>query len=1034
MRIFQSILSFFQTLLDKLTGAQRLFLLIFTLTIVGILLTVWTSDNILSTVIVAVVSVILVWVVSPLWLPAGVGATRVRLASITALLLVAIPYPWWSVWLIETVRPHFPEKFQNIPLPDSSIPASVMIFVLVGIFIINYFMRDNTAMVIHSDPKGKSIGDEYFERDLLGIAESLKIDLDRIDRETRWSSQYFEPLDAEVEIKRSGKTRRKITKLLKAIKEDQQTKAFLVLGDPGSGKSVALRQLARELLKEVPKTGKIPVYLNLREWRVEQKWSKAAKPTVEQLQYFLLKQLQKDTFIGDFLNRKVDLNSNETMFSKLFKDGRFFLILDSFDEIPQVLDENEKSWLISELSNVIYRFLVVGHESRGVLASRLFRCPDINFNAETVLEVRPFSEAQIYSYLMERRSLYDEQTVKRLLVERANLVPAFRNPFTLGLVPLFSRCYPNQFPDNQNQLYETFLEDRLKSVEEEINQRNRNRDNLITQETIIDCAKDIAVVLFNNDNFGFEAPFRELIQVLCNEYGYKRDDIEDIIEILESARIVRKGYGIDKLFSFVHRRFAEYLVAKTLDKKSLDELPIESIPQDTRWREALVLYCEVTDKETATKIAEYCWERVKLMYVYSNKMNTPEFLESIHSLRFLTTAFRSRLDCIQSFQKKLAMLLLTIIDPSEEAKNIINLLSVKFSVEALGLLRTKDTADLILEAFNFNNDWIRETAMYACRSLPSLDDSLETKIKEYVFYIPNYTFISNKKELLFYFGLSDSFRSIYDFCRLRIIEIILYYTALFLLLVTDPISLFFLFFFVRFFMIQMAKTSSEYNSKITIFVNFFLLFQLSLNIIFDNSLTWSFFLNYQFLNIYFFWVCLIALLCTIFSFAIILYTSYFLMSSYLKGNIFSVIIFTFISIIYEYLKIFINSLIQAIGVTYNLFMTISLIFLFCFLLYNFIKFSIPFLQQYNYDRNKLNRLIKQSSDPYYVWTKEEISKQFMSLKTASGRLKFVEHLEEKRIKPLENSEWLNGNIPNINNDKASTLLAKLEERWLGLNR
>ncbi|MGK7882286.1 MAG: hypothetical protein AB4060_19625, partial [Crocosphaera sp.] len=232
--------------LDKLTGAQALFLLVFTTAIVGILLTVWTNDNILSTLIVAVVSITLVWVVSPLWLSPGVGQTRVRLASIAALVAVAIPYPWWSVWLIETIRPHLPQNLQNIPLPDGSIPASVMLFMLVGIFIINYLMRDNTAMVIHSDPKGKTIGDEYFERGLLGIIDALKIDLDRIDNETRWTIEYFEPLDAEVEIKRSGKTTRKITKLLKAIKEDQETKAFLVLGDPGSGKSVALRQLARE--------------------------------------------------------------------------------------------------------------------------------------------------------------------------------------------------------------------------------------------------------------------------------------------------------------------------------------------------------------------------------------------------------------------------------------------------------------------------------------------------------------------------------------------------------------------------------------------------------------------------------------------------------------------------------------------------------------------------------------------------------------------------------------------------------------------
>ncbi|MGK7881137.1 MAG: NACHT domain-containing NTPase, partial [Crocosphaera sp.] len=821
---------------------------------------------------------------------------------------------------------------------------------------------------------------------------------------------------------------------------DQETKAFLVLGDPGSGKSVALRQLARELLEEVPKTGKIPVYLNLREWRVREKWSKTAKPTVEQLQTFLLKHLQKSPFLRDFLDRKVDQNSDETMFSKLFKDGRFFLILDSFDEIPQVLDENEKSWLISELSEVIYRFLVVGHECRGVLSSRLFRCPDINFNAETVLEVRPFSEAQIYSYLIERRSLYDKQTVKRLLVERANLVPAFRNPFTLGLIPLFSRLNPNQFPDNQNQLYETFLEDRLELVEGEINERNRNRENLITKETIIDCAKKIAFVLFDNDNFGFEAPLRELIQVLSNQYGYEREDIEDIIGILESAAIIRMGLGRDRLFSFVHRRFAEYLVAKTLEKKGLDELPIESIPKDTRWREALVLYCEVTDKETATQIAEYCWERVKLMKVYSNKMNTPEFLESIHSLRFLTTAFRSRLDCIKSFQDRLNRLL------SKTINRYNNILSVKFSVEALGLLKPKDTTNLIIRAFNFNNDWISETAIYACRSLPSLDNYLEKEIKRYVVSIPNYEFISNIKESLFYFGLSDSFRNIYNFCRLRLIEITLYYVLFLLMLMTInlPVLPFFLilFYYNKIFwrLLNHSKFIMNFLPKFNVLFLLLLFFYMELINIIDNYSTFSvlsiFDITNSF-NILYISLFSIGLLFIALCLLINIYIFYNLMYHDGQDDIYIILssfVGMFLYISHSLFTRFISSSVTIVNMGFALFLIISLILVLGTLLSGFIKVFIPFITNWNHDRKQLRKLLKKSSDPYFVWTKQEISKQFLSLKTASGRLKFVEHLEEKRVKPLENSDWPNGNLPNVNNDQASTLLAKLEERWLGLNR
>jgi hypothetical protein len=60
----------------------------------------------------------------------------------------------------------------------------------------------------------------------------------------------------------------------------------------------------------------------------------------------------------------------------------------------------------------------------------------------------------------------------------------------------------------------------------------------------------------------------------------------------------------------------------------------------------------------------------------------------------------------------------------------------------------------------------------------------------------------------------------------------------------------------------------------------------------------------------------------------------------------------------------------------------------------------------------------------------QIESDFHSLKTGWGRLRNVQGLKQQRLKP--EGVWSQG-LPYIKNDPASTLLAQLEERWLGLS-
>ena len=67
-----------------------------------------------------------------------------------------------------------------------------------------------------------------------------------------------------------------------------------------------------------------------------------------------------------------------------------------------------------------------------------------------------------------------------------------------------------------------------------------------------------------------------------------------------------------------------------------------------------------------------------------------------------------------------------------------------------------------------------------------------------------------------------------------------------------------------------------------------------------------------------------------------------------------------------------------------------------------------------------------------VADRKEIARQFGQFQTVWGRLLYVQTLRHYAI--TAQGTWPEGKVPNIDNDEGSTLLAQLEEKWLGLDR
>lgn len=506
------------------------------------------------------------------------------------------------------------------------------------------------------------------------------------------------------------------------------------------------------------------MYVNLKEWATKTAWiPDEHPPTDAELSSFVENNIidRGDQYVEDFLRSDVD---GRSMFKYLLEHGRFFFILDSFDEIPQLLNQAAHSkWLVEELSKVVYRLLSGGYTSRGVLASRRFRQPSDAFDSETVLELRPFSDFQILSCL-RRSGSYNEGTLKELFATRTDLIPVLRNPFATGLLAAYRPRDAKTLPGAQGELYDDYLRRRLDDDKEIVERVCEGRRSPLQTKEILECAKKIAIVLVEHLET-LEAPLDDVAQAVANHFDGSRDDVLMTADILTFTKIARQGgRSAARRFSFAHRRFAEYFVAKSLGNDT-DQLDLESIPEDRPMREALALYCgEVANDDTAVHIANYCWERIRPLDPVNGRPTEAGYRDAIHCLRFLSTAFRGRVLALTAFQAQLGDLIVTTVAGAG------NMLTVKLVVEATGVLGEADLDRAVTSSLRLRNFWISETALRACRHLAEPSPKLVNRLKIYFGGIPPLEFFQRRSELLFSLSLSEGFGKLRQMCKFRLID------------------------------------------------------------------------------------------------------------------------------------------------------------------------------------------------------------------------------------------------------------------------
>ncbi len=292
----------------------------------------------------------------------------------------------------------------------------------------------------------------YSDERLIQFKEAYKKHLRKLENEYNfrafrygYANIYDQYEDTQVvKLQESKKnTQENSVVLLKNVIDFKNESQYLLIGDAGAGKSIALRTLCVELLDRDKSI--LPIYINLREWIPEIRWNAQNLPTIGDLKNYIKDQVcSDDAFVGkDFFYFH---------FQKIFDSGIIYWLFDSFDEIPAVLDGATPVCVKKRLYDLIYNMTGKGT----ILASRpIDDSAKSYFTPSAVLEVQGFSLENI-------KQLWEtDETILKQIFNTPFLSAYIHNPFYAILIKYFYDTNYSTLPNSRWSVIHNYVSKRL---------------------------------------------------------------------------------------------------------------------------------------------------------------------------------------------------------------------------------------------------------------------------------------------------------------------------------------------------------------------------------------------------------------------------------------------------------------------------------------------------------------------------------------------------------------------------------------------
>ncbi|WP_375772212.1 NACHT domain-containing protein [Archangium gephyra] len=437
------------------------------------------------------------------------------------------------------------------------------------------------------------------------FCRALRSDFDTLNKAESWNDQFFTDLEADIETdapfyaslldklrRRKTQGLRRVPSLMEAI-ESSTERWLLLVGEPGSGKSVALRHLAHQLAEQGihssdPKA-RIPLYINLKELNSPP----AEGPNADWIRRFVIDNVRRgDADTAEYVKKNWEHHLNQ---------GIWFFLFDSFDEIPAVMHAPIGSTVIENHAGAIRQFLASMNDCRGLIASREFKGPSsLPWHK---LRILPLSHER-QEELIENTFLSSEEKeiVRRHLLASSSSLR--HTPLFLSLLCRFIQ-QEKRPPVGDHDLLWRHL-NRLSERDVEYTQRKHG----LTATQLLNGAMELAVLFASSPTLSLSSTHDQIAKTLPPE-RYTSEQLEHLLAALVDVKIgrsdvpeARKG---DRRFTFAHRRYQETLFVRYLATHPKYLSP-RKLLLEPHWREYTVALLQSESAEViAPLLQEASW-------------------------------------------------------------------------------------------------------------------------------------------------------------------------------------------------------------------------------------------------------------------------------------------------------------------------------------------------------------------------------------------------------------------------------------------